>query len=235
MFVTILASRKGGVGKTTLARHLAVEAERRGQGPVAIVDTDPQGGLAKWWNRRESQTPAFIETSLADLAHNVAKLRAAGYRQVFIDTPPAIGDTIRAVVDLADLVIIPCRPSPDDLDAIGATVDLVEKAGKPLIFVVNGATRRARLTGQAAVVLSQHGIVALSPIHHSVAFPSSAIRGEAVGEVDPSSVPAREITELWDYVGARQTLLGSKPASRQAGNDAGHTTPDRASKKEKSS
>lgn len=216
MFVTILASRKGGVGKTTLARHLAVEAERHGQGPVAIVDTDPQGGLSKWWNRRASEVPAFIETSLADLAENIGKLRVAGYRQVFIDTPPAIGDTISAVVDLADLVIIPCRPSPDDLDAVGATVDLVEDAGKPLVFVINGATRRARLTGQAAAVLSQHGTVALAPIHHSVAFPSSAIRGEAVGEVDPSSVPAREITELWKYIADRQKRLAVKPASKQA-------------------
>ncbi len=215
MFVNVLASRKGGVGKTTLTRHLAVEAERRGGGPVAIVDTDPQGGLSRWWNRRKAELPTFIETSLEDIPTNLRKLETAGYRQVFIDTPPAINETIRAVIDLADMVIIPCRPSPDDLDAVGATVDLVEAAGKPLIFVVNGATRRARLTGQAAAVLSQHGTVAFSPLHHSVAFPSSAITGEVVGEVDPSSVPAREVAELWNYVSERQRRLVAKPSGEQ--------------------
>jgi chromosome partitioning protein len=161
------------------------------------------------------------------LARNLNKLKAAGFKQVFIDTMPAVGEVIRQVVDLADLVLIPCRPSPDDLDAVGATVDLVEEAGKPLIFVVNGATKRARLTGQAAAVLSQHGTVALAPIHHSVAFPSSAITGESVSEVDPASAPAREVAGLWGYVLERQRRLASKQAGRNP-----HQSAPKAAKKE---
>jgi chromosome partitioning protein len=57
MHVIALASRKGGAGKTTLASHLAVQAEATGAGPVALVDTDPQGGLAGWWNARTADTP----------------------------------------------------------------------------------------------------------------------------------------------------------------------------------
>ena len=216
MHVIVLASRKGGVGKTSLSRHLAVEAEGRGAGPTALIDTDPQGGLSRWWNRRKAETPAFISTSLEDLAVTLDKLRRGGFGLVIVDTPPAIGATIEAVVAHADLVLVPSRPSPDDLDAIGATVDLVEAAEKPCVFVINGATKKARLTGQAAVVLSQHGTVAPSTIHHSVAFPSSAINGLTVGEVDPLSAPAREIAELWTYVADRLVKVATKPASKHA-------------------
>ncbi len=59
MKVLTLASTKGGVGKSTLTGHLAAEAERHGEGPEAIVDCDPQGSLAQWWNCREAETPLF--------------------------------------------------------------------------------------------------------------------------------------------------------------------------------
>ncbi|MEE8145212.1 MAG: ParA family protein, partial [Kiloniellales bacterium] len=58
MRVLTFASQKGGSGKTTLAGHIAVQAEREGAGPVAIIDTDPQGSLAEWWNERQAETPA---------------------------------------------------------------------------------------------------------------------------------------------------------------------------------
>jgi chromosome partitioning protein len=60
MQVIVLAGRKGGVGKTTLAGLLAVRAERDGAGPVAIIDMDEQGSLASWWNARKEETPSFV-------------------------------------------------------------------------------------------------------------------------------------------------------------------------------
>lgn len=203
MQTIVIASQKGGAGKTTTARHLAVEAERQGEGPVALIDVDPQGGLARWWNRREAETPVFIACQLESLQATIDKLRDAGFKLVVIDTPPAVTDTIRSVVKLADLVVVPARPSPDDLDAVGATIDLIEEAGRPMVFVINQATKKARLTGQAAIVLSQHGMVAPSIVHHSVAFPGSALGGLTVQEVDPDAASAREISDLWGYVSAR--------------------------------
>ena len=64
MRVLAVASRKGGSGKTTLTAHIAVQAEREGAGPVAMMDIDPQGSLADWWNEREADTPLFTRTSL---------------------------------------------------------------------------------------------------------------------------------------------------------------------------
>ena len=203
MFVLVLASQKGGAGKTTLSRHLAVEAERAGEGPVVLIDADPQGGLAGWWNRRQAESPVFFASRLEDLPKHIAQARAGGFKLVIIDTPPQATGLIAAVVRLADLVLIPTRPSPDDLDAVGRTIDIVDEAGKPMIFVINGATKNARITGQAAIALSQSGTVATATIHHSVSFPTSGIDGRTVSELDTSSNSAKEVAELWSYVSTR--------------------------------
>jgi len=75
MRVVVFASQKGGSGKTTLAGHIAVQAERTGYGPVALIDTDPQGSLAKWWNVRETERPVFIQSVFTNLFHDLDQAR----------------------------------------------------------------------------------------------------------------------------------------------------------------
>ncbi|MEJ1968197.1 MAG: ParA family protein [Rhizomicrobium sp.] len=197
MHVLVLASQKGGSGKTTLSGHLAVEADQAGIGPVALIDTDPQGSLSHWWNSRASSAPHFAKVGLLELGQALAQLDRAGIKLAVIDTPPAITASIAQVVAHADLVLIPTRPSPHDLRAVGATVDIAERSGKPVIFVVNGATPRARITGEAAVALSQHGTVAPVTLHHRVDFAASMVDGRTVGEVVPKSPSAKEVRDLW--------------------------------------
>ena len=83
-------------------------------------------------------TTAFAQTTVARLASDLEVLRQQGFRLAVIDTPPAITMAIQSVIAVAELIVVPTRPSPHDLRAVGATVDLCERAGKPLIFVVNG-------------------------------------------------------------------------------------------------
>ena len=203
MHVLAIASRKGGSGKTTLTGHLSVEAERRGHGPVAIMDIDPQGSLADWWNEREAQTPVYVNTSLETLADDIERLRGGGIRTVIIDTPPAITGAIRQVVDVCDLVLIPTRPSPHDLRSVAATVALVENMEKPLVFVINAATPRARITKEAIVALSQHGPLAPSLIHQRVDFAASMIDGRTVMELPNARLATAEIERVWEYLSRR--------------------------------
>jgi chromosome partitioning protein len=208
--VIALASRKGGAGKTTLTSHLAVHAA--GSGQVAIMDADPQGGLSGWWNARVAEQPAFLDTSKG-LAAAVAGARRSGYKLLLIDTPPSLSDTIADVIALSDLVIIPVRPSPNDLRAVGGTVDLAARAGKPMVFVVNQATARARITAEAAIALSQYGTVAPIMVHHRVDFATSMTDGRTAGELDPAAKSAIEITSLWTYLQTRLPLGADRNAA----------------------
>mgnify|MGYP003375036823 CR=1 FL=1 len=200
MRTLVIASQKGGVGKTTIAGHLGVMAESKGAGPVALIDTDPQGSLSSWWNERKAETPAFASVDIAHLADHLKKLEEAGVKLAIIDTPPAVTDTIRKVLAVANLVLIPTRPSPHDLRAVGSTVQLVEAAGKRMIFVINGAAQRAKITGEAAIALSQHGTVAPVTLYQRTDFAASMIDGRTAQEIDASSRSAGEMEELWNYV-----------------------------------
>ncbi len=203
MKVLVVASQKGGSGKTTLAGHLAVQAELSGAGPVGLIDVDPQGSLADWWNERAAPHPFFIQTAVPRLADDIRELAAHGMELLIIDTPPALTSTIADVIKVADLVLIPTRPSPHDLRSIGATMELVEHLGKPLVFVVNGAAARARITAEAVALLSQYGPLAPAIVHQRVDFVAAMIDGRTVMELPGESRSADEIVELWAYLSDR--------------------------------
>ena len=209
-----------------MAGHIAVEAERTGFGPVALIDTDPQGSLADWWNERSAETPLFAHTFITRIRMDLDAMRNAGIRLLVFDTPPAITATIETVIEMTDLVVIPARPSPQDLRAAGATVEIVERCGKQLVFVVNAATRGARITSEAAIALSQHGTVAPVTIHQRTDFAASMIDGRSVMELDPHSQSAQEVSQLWQYISSRlnrnyrRTVIQSGPGPRPGASPA---------------
>src|SRR5450759_675019 len=107
MRTIVLASQKGGSGKTTIAAHLAVALERAGQGPAVLIDTDPQGSLARWWNKRDAPSPAFADATVRQLSEKLAALKADGFAWCVVDTPPADSEQNAKVIAEADLVLIP--------------------------------------------------------------------------------------------------------------------------------
>ena len=129
--------------------------------------------------------------------------RRGRYRVAIVDTPPAITEAIGAVVRSAALVLIPTRPSPHDLRAVGSTVELVQAAGKPFVFAVTQAKPNARLTVQAMAALSEHGIVAPAIVHDRVDYAGSMIDGRTVQETDREGNSAAEMAELWRFIKAQ--------------------------------
>lgn len=218
MDVVTLYSTKGGCGKTTLAAHLAVEAEKQGGGAVAVIDADPQASLARWWNSRKAATPAFIQTTLADMPTQLAALRAAGVRLVLIDTPGADVSHSRGILRLSDLVVIPSRPSPLDLGTLGSTVGAVEDEGRPLMFVLNAVTARTRISAQAIMALSQHGPVG-AILHQRTDYAAAMMDGRVAGELDPAGKSAEEVAQLWKTLRQSLRKQGSQKVMKVARKD----------------
>ena len=206
MRVIVLASRKGGAGKTTLATHLAVEAERAGAGPVGVVDTDLMHGLSHWWDARAAASP-LLSRPLPTLAAGLGALRGQGVRLVFVDTPPALTSDVAISIQAADLVLVPVQPSPDDLRAVGVTVELVARARRPMVFVLNRTKPRVRMTSEAAINLSQHGTVAPVQVHDRASYAGAKTDGRVAQELEPDGLAAAEMSALWSYVHRRLELV----------------------------
>jgi len=202
MKVIVITSQKGGSGKTALAAHLSVEAERTGDAPAWLVDTDEQGTLNQWHERRDNETPQRAEMPFSHLAEGLANIAARGAAYCFIDTAPTISDQSAAIINLADLVLIPVRPSPADLWAVSETIALVKEADKPFLFVITQAKSQATITAQTMAALSQHGRVAQSFIADRVPYAGAMTGGRTAPELFPRSPAAGEISGLWGDVKA---------------------------------
>jgi chromosome partitioning protein len=199
MNIIVVASQKGGAGKTTLLRSLAVAMQQMGEA-TAILDTDPQGSLTSWWNRREEQTPTLVKIDPNDFEAGAGKLQAAGIEHLFIDTPPSVHPQLAKLLSHATLAIVPVRPSPDDLDAVGDTLSLIEAAGCPFLFVLTQAKPRTRLQMQAVLALAKHGKLAPTVIHDRTDFPTAAITGRTVTEIEQEGPSASEVRDVLAYV-----------------------------------
>lgn len=220
MKTIVVTSQKGGSGKTTLAAHLAVEAERRGQSPVCLIDTDKQATLSLWHERREAETPQRLDVPISRLPAGVTTLATSGVRYCFIDTAPTISEQTASIIGLADLVLIPVRPSPADLWAVAETVKLVKDAGKPLLFVITQAKPQTTITAQTVAVLSEHGRVAKSFLGDRVSYASAMTDGHTAPELVARSPAATEIEALWLEVKSCfiKKLKSGKTEIRKVGN-----------------
>jgi len=109
MKVVGLLARKGGVGKTTLAVHLAVLAQQAGRRTL-LIDLDPQRSAAAWWRAREAETPLLLETGPDQLSDMLAAAENDGMDLAVIDTRPSAEVDAVQVAKLSDLVLVPTRP-----------------------------------------------------------------------------------------------------------------------------
>jgi chromosome partitioning protein len=210
MKVIVLASQKGGSGKTTLAAHLAVAAVQAGQ-RAALIDTDPQHSLTTWAEKREAEEPPLIETP--DLRGAIGHLQAEGYDLVLIDTPPTVTPNITRTIRLASLVVIPVRPSPLDVWAAGETVGVCQAQGIPFCFAVNQAIRNAGATTRTMGELSRHGVVSPSVIYTRIAFSDAMTAGLTAAELDPRNQGAQEIADLLAFMASQ--CQGATQASQR--------------------
>jgi len=195
-----ILAQKGGSGKTTLAVHMAVCATRRNLN-IALIDIDPQASAHMWNESRPNELK--LDATRADagqLSGFLKQAEAGGIDLVIIDTAPHSDSAAAIAAQLADFVLIPCRPARFDLDAIASTVQITNVSKTPSAVVINAAPR-GKLAEEARTALQQQGIIVIDTVlHQRAAYSHAVIDGRSVHEYEPNGTAAAEIDELYNHI-----------------------------------
>lgn len=224
--VLSIVSTKGGVGKTTLTVHLGVAAAMSGASSL-ILDLDPQGSAAQWFRERQQTEREEGRAPLAklsarrvfpnELAEAVREAAEAGFEVVLIDTPPHADFAAARAAEIADIVLMPCRPSPLDLKAASATITLLRDLKKPAYFVVSQALHHSPQSAEdAASYLRSRGIAGAPLVITNLQAYVRALRdGLTAQELDPQSRAAGEIATLWAWLRDQAAVSSPRDDARE--------------------
>ena len=202
--VITVAQQKGGSGKTTVAVNLAVALRGRGQS-VALLDTDPQGSMGRWYlerleRRGEDEALEFGTSSAWGASYESEKLKKR-FDFVIIDTPPKIDSDLRPALRVADLVVVPVATSQVDLWATEGVLDLARRENCDTLIVLNRTRAHTRLTGEVAQGAADLGAeVADAQLANRVAYAESLGQGQGAGELARNATARAEIEALLDEV-----------------------------------
>jgi chromosome partitioning protein len=193
-------AQKGGVGKTTLAVNLAVAASKRLR--VALFDLDAQESAVIWSDGRELDSPHVEFLTARRLPDGIKLAEQQGFDLLIMDTPPAAGAEAMAASENADLILIPCRPSRIDLDAIKRTAKLAKSVSVPAFVVLNCAAPGAitALDQARRLVAREELQTAPAVIRERSAFKASWPLSKGVTEYEPFGKAAEEISYLKNWV-----------------------------------
>jgi chromosome partitioning protein len=196
-----IISQKGGSGKTTLAVHMAYCAAMHDQ-KVAIIDLDPQGSAFDWnESRKPDREFDATKAEARELAGKLKDAERAGIDLAIIDTAPHVTADAAIAAQLADFVLVPCRPARFDLKAVASTLKMLTAAKTRHAVVINVAPHGYRLVDEARTALGQLGVTVLPDVVHQFAALSHAvIDGSSVHEYDPDGVAAAEIEQLYNHI-----------------------------------
>jgi len=203
--VITIAQQKGGTGKTTLAVHLALAFIKYHNLKIAIIDTDPQGSLGKWFMIRTKKN-----ISNTNLTFKTASLWGAQYESkslkkdhdiIIIDTPPKIESDARPAIEAADLVLIPVAPSHVDFWATEAIIDIAKKAKRKILIQINRANHRSKLISQTLEYINSLKVKATDTlIGHRQIFVSSMGIGKTAVEKQRSGKAIEEIKDISNQI-----------------------------------
>ncbi len=202
--IIAVAQTKGGSGKTTLAVHLAVALSRTHT--VALLDIDPQGSLGEWYERREQRlgeagTGLDFRTASGWGAKREARNLARDNQIVIIDTPPKSDLEARHAIDTAAIVAIPVQPTPVDMWATRATLELVGHGGAKALIVLNRVPSRSRITDEMAAAIADLGCgVAEARLGNRVSYAAAMGLGSTVTELAGDPKATEEVFRLVDEI-----------------------------------
>ncbi len=203
MNVIVVASRKGGSGKSTLTAHLAAHAHKATR-PCLLIDADPQGSLTLWHGLRGTGEPV-LKSGLRGI-ESIVKANRDTYEWAFVDTPPTMSAAVTEAIRCATLVVIPARPTVFDLSAVKETIDLCRSVRKPYAVVINAAPTKRDDHESPLVTEAREGLAKLrvpvwgGQITQRSNYSIALKHGEGVKEFDAESAAASEMARLWSAI-----------------------------------
>ena len=166
-----------------------------------MIDMDTQGSASAWSQRREADTPVMLQANETNIRQVLAACDADGIDLVLIDTMPRVERPIVEAARVADLGIIPTGPSVVDIEAIGATIHILETVRTPGCIVLNQGRPGSPINAKAVSVLCQYEVpVCPVQIMRRASLMDAFTDGRAVMEVEPNGKAADEIAHSWKWV-----------------------------------
>ena len=197
MRTVALINQKGGVGKTTVALHLAAAFQAAGADSL-VIDLDPQASAAEWHDARSEPLPHVESIQPARLAKVIEHAVEIGTGLLVLDTAPHAEATALDAARAADLVLVPCQPSIMDLRAMRKTVELLKLVKVPAFAVLNSVPAFGTVADEAAEMITSTLGLPVCPVRlgDRVAYSRCLISGQVAQEVEPQGKAASEIARL---------------------------------------
>ncbi|CAX65019.1 AAA family ATPase [Vibrio parahaemolyticus] len=197
-----ILNQKGGAGKTTISTNVASQLHADGH-KVLLVDLDPQGSATDWSEQAEEGSEAVPVIRMGKNLHRDIHKVASGYEYVIVDGAPQVADLAATAVRAADLVLIPCQPSPYDVWACEPLVEVIKARqevtdGLPKsAFIISRAIKRTKLEGEVKSSLDYYGLGLLkNGTTQRVDYANTAKNGSAVVHLDEDNQARHEIKML---------------------------------------
>jgi len=206
-----LVSQKGGVGKTTLAIHLATAFAAGGYNTL-LLDLDPQTSATEWKDARAAEKPPVMAIPASRLAKVLEEATKIGTQVLILDTAPHSEGTALTAARSADLILVPCQPSIMDLRALRKTAELLEHVNKPTYAVLNGVAPQGSVANEAANAITEQFKLPVAPVRFGerVAYNRCLIAGQTAQEYEPDGKAAQEVMELYKWASKLVGLSSEK-------------------------
>lgn len=205
--ILAIVARKGGVGKSTFARSIAVQALLAGY-KAAIIDADEQSTSFKWSLRRKEKAPTVEQLGARSVDEAITTLQGRGADCIVIDTPPHNQPIINIVAKAADAALIVTQPYPDDLQEVGVAAGILHSLGKPAGIVLNNTPTRANALTLARAALASFPMPTCpTAVTHLMTHPYASANGLTAQEREPKGKAAIELAEVWEWF--QTTILAS--------------------------
>ncbi|MFZ5670174.1 MAG: AAA family ATPase [Pseudomonadota bacterium] len=202
MKTIVVTSRKGGVGKTTVAVNIALAAFNSGA-RVLLADTDPQRSATDSLKARTRAGPALVETSAGKLFQLHMAAAREGVQVMVVDTPSTPESDVALALNVADLCVLVSRPNFLDVASVVRSAEAVRRLGRNGVVVLNQAPPRRRGVEPSAVLRAAEALrfgglpLASVGLRSRAAYQAAIARGASAAEWDPAAPAAREVAALW--------------------------------------